>query len=59
MSRMAEVTVQAKALNYLKKQYKRKARGGNIFAQAEVRTKKEYGSKRADGLLAYKHWLTF
>lgn len=54
---MAETTVQTKALAYLKKQYKNKARRGKIFAQAEVRTKKEHGSKRADGLLAYKHWL--
>ena len=57
MSRMAETTVQGIALSYLEKRYRRRARRGRIFAEPEVRTKKEHGSKRADGLLAFKHWL--
>lgn len=57
MSRLAESTVQTIAIKYLEKQYKRRARRGRIFAEPEVRTKKEHGSKRADGLLAFRHWL--
>lgn len=57
MSRMAETSVQAKALDYLSDRYRGRAKGGKLFAQAEVRTKREHGSKRADGLLAFKHWL--
>ena len=29
----------------------------SFFAKEEVRTKKEYGAKRADGLLVFRHWL--
>lgn len=57
MSRLAETTVQIKALEYLEARYRRKAKRGRIFAQPEVRTKRAHGSKRADGLIAFRHWL--
>ncbi len=55
--RLSEKIVQEKALKYLRKRYRIEARRGRIFAKAEVRTRKEYGGKRADGLLAYRSWL--
>ncbi|MFK7933545.1 MAG: hypothetical protein AB8G22_08540 [Saprospiraceae bacterium] len=57
MPRLAEITVQKVALEYLKKRYRRRAWMRKIFAKIEVSTKKEFGSKRADGLLAFRHWL--
>lgn len=57
MSRLVETTVQAEAIKYLVKRYRPQGRKRKIFAQAEVRTKKKHGSKRADGLLAFRHWL--
>lgn len=57
MPRLAEITVQKVALEYLRKRYKRRMWFRKIYAQIEVRTKKEFGNKRADGLLAFKHWL--
>ena len=36
--------------------YQRKARG-RVYSQLEVRTKKEHGSKRADGFLAFRNWV--
>lgn len=55
--RLSEKIVQEKAINYLRKVYRLEARMGKIFAKAEVRTRREYGGKRADGLLAYRSWL--
>lgn len=57
MSRLSEVTVQVHAQEFLEKRFRKKARKGKLFSQLEVRTKKDYGNKRADGLLAFKHWL--
>ena len=56
MPALTERVVQKTALQYLKRRYSPRARG-RIFARMEVRTKKQFGAKRADGLLAYKHWL--
>lgn len=55
--RLSEKIVQEKAIKYLRKRYRGKARMGKVFAKAEVRTRQRYGGKRADGLLAYKSWL--
>lgn len=52
--RLIERTVQNKAQDYLKKYYQIKHNQKHIFSNIEERTKKEYGMKRADGLLAYK-----
>jgi len=57
MARLAEITVQKIALEYLRKRCKRRWWIGKIYAQIEARTKRKFGSKRADGLLAFKHWL--
>ncbi len=57
MSRLSEKKVQDRALAYLRRLYRLRARRGRIFAQTEVRTRREYGGKRADGLLAYRSWL--
>lgn len=57
MPRLAESTVQRVALEHLQQYYNRRAWMRKIFAQIEMRTKKEYGSKRADGLIAFRHWL--
>ena len=56
MPALAERTVQEIALNHLRAHYARRARG-RMFSKMEVRTKKKYGGKRADGLIAYKHWV--
>ena len=56
MPSLAEKTVQQIALDHLKDYYGRRARG-RMFARMEVRTRKKYGGKRADGLIAYKHWI--
>lgn len=55
MDRMIESTVQARALDFLHDYYSNRG-SGRIFKKKEVRTKKEYGGKRADGLLVYKGW---
>lgn len=52
--RLEEIVVQKKAQAYLEQYYKIKHAQRNIFSNIEERTKKEYGMKRADGLLAYK-----
>ncbi len=44
-------------MQYLRRTYRARARRGRVFAKMEVRTRKEYGGKRADGLLAYRSWL--
>ena len=56
MTKLSERIVQVEALQYLRNRYRRGARGGKIFAQTEVRTRKEYGGKRADGLIVFRHW---
>ncbi len=57
MSRLSEQTVQDKALQFLSDYYGAGRRRRHFFAQREMRTKKKYGSKRADGLIAFRHWL--
>ncbi len=56
MTRLTENKVQTHAMAFLRKKYRRRAKRKSLFAKEEVRTKKTYGSKRADGLLAFKHW---
>lgn len=51
---LLEITVQKAAQEYLESYYKWRARRSRLWSKIEVRTKKEYGSKRADGLLAYR-----
>lgn len=58
MAQLAETTVQNTAVDFLKNYYGGLFNGRKLFAQTEVRTKQKYGGKRADGLLAFKHWLT-
>lgn len=53
-NRLEEITVQKKAQAYLEQYYKIKHGQRHIFSNIEERTKKKYGMKRADGLLAYK-----
>lgn len=55
--RLSEKIVQERALRYLRKKYRLKANRGRVFAKMEVKTRKKYGGKRADGLLAYRSWL--
>ncbi len=57
MKRLSESFVQNSSLAYLLKANKFKSTNGKFFAKKEVRTKRKYGSKRADGLLAYRHWI--
>ena len=57
MTLILERKVQEVTQEFLRKKYRRKARGNRIFSQIEMRTKKKYGSKRADGFLAFRHWL--
>ncbi len=51
--RLIERTVQEIAQNYLENYYRRWGRS-HIYSNLEERTKKKYGMKRADGLLAYR-----
>ena len=55
---LLEITVQREALGYLEGYYKWRARRSRIWSKIEVRTRKKYGGKRADGLLAYKRRIT-
>lgn len=57
MPLVLERTVQNATQKFLEKKYSRKAKGKRIFSQTEMRTKQKYGSKRADGFLAFKHLL--
>jgi len=54
---LTEQVVQSCAQSFLEKRYRNKAWGKRLFSQLEVRTRKQYGSKRADGLLAFKHFI--
>ncbi len=56
MAGLSEQYVQERALKYLEKRYRRKRRSKALFAKMEVKTKKTYGSKRADGLIAFRHF---
>jgi len=57
MALILERKVQEVTQEYLRKKYRRKASGNRIFSQIEMRTKKKYGGKRADGFLAFRHLL--
>lgn len=57
MSRLSEQIVQETAQAFLYHRYRKKARRGKIFSKLEVRTRKKYGGKRADGLLAFNHYI--
>lgn len=57
MAKLLEITVQETAVKYLEKKYYRRKTRGKMFADIELRTRRKYGGKRADGLLAFKHWL--
>ncbi|BDS15462.1 hypothetical protein [Aureispira anguillae] len=52
--RLEEIVVQKKAQAYLEQYYKIKHGQRHFYSNIEERTKKKYGMKRADGLLAYK-----
>lgn len=52
--RLIELTVQKRAQDYLENYYKLKRKPDVLYSKIEERTKKKYGMKRADGLLAYK-----
>lgn len=52
--RLIERTVQEAAQRYLENYYKMNRRPSQMYSNLEERTKKKYGMKRADGLLAYK-----
>ena len=43
--------------DFLEKKYRRRAIGKRIFSQKEMPTKTKYGRKRADGFLAFRHFL--
>ncbi|MFT5384636.1 MAG: hypothetical protein ACI81W_002037 [Saprospiraceae bacterium] len=57
MSNLSEKVVQETAQAFLYHRYRKKARGGKIFSKMEARTRREYGGKRADGLLAFQHYI--
>lgn len=52
--RLTELVVQQKAQAYLEQYYKIRHGKKHFYSNLEERTKKKYGMKRADGLLAYK-----
>jgi hypothetical protein len=54
MARLIERTVQETAQKYLENYYRRKAKRKRLYSKIEVRTRKEYGGFRADGLLVFK-----
>ena len=54
MAKLLERTVQKRALDYLANYYKKKAKRRRLFDKMEVRTKRRYGGKRADGFVAFK-----
>lgn len=57
MTLILERTVQNKAQDFLEKKYRRKARSKRLYSKTEMPTKKKYGSKRADGFIAFRHFL--
>lgn len=57
MANLSEKIVQETAQAFLYHRYRKKARKGRIFSKLEARTRQKYGGKRADGLLAFQHWL--
>lgn len=57
MPLILERTVQNEAQKFLEKKYKRKAKRNRIFSKTEMPTKAKYGRKRADGFLAFQHFI--
>ena len=53
---LLEKTVQKEALIHLEKHYRKKAKRGLIFSRLELGIKREYGGKRADGVIAFRHY---
>ena len=56
-SPLSERIVQTSAQDFLTRRYRRRAKGGRLFSRIEVRTRRKYGGRRADGLLAFRHWV--
>lgn len=54
---LSEQKVQRAAQSLLHRRYAGRSWGKRIFSKMEVRTKRQYGGKRADGLLAFRHIL--
>jgi hypothetical protein len=57
MANLSEKIVQDTAQTFLYNWYRKKARKGLVFSRTEVRTRQKFGGKRADGLLAFQHYL--
>ena len=59
MSGLSEQYVQRKAQAYLERRYR--TWGKALFSKMEVKTKKAFGGKRADGLIAFRRliWGTY
>jgi len=57
MANLSEKIIQDTAQAFLYKRYYNKARKGRVFSRTEVRTRQKFGGKRADGLLAFQHYL--
>ena len=57
MANLSEKVVQATAQAFLYDKYRKKARKGRLFSRTEVRTRQKFGGNRADGLLAFQHYL--
>ncbi|MFK8103365.1 MAG: hypothetical protein AB8G15_12605 [Saprospiraceae bacterium] len=53
---LLESTVQKEALRYLEKHYRKRAKRSIVFSRIEVGTKQQYGGKRADGVIAFRHY---
>ena len=53
-----EKTVQKRAICFLENYYNNRFINRKIFAAKEVRTKRIFGGKRADGLLAFQSWFS-
>ncbi len=58
MTALSESRVQAYALDFLERYYRRRARRGRVAALAEARVCVRGRHGRADGLLVWRHWLT-
>ena len=57
MANLSEKVVQDTAQAFLYHKYRKKARKGRLFSRTEVRTRQKFGGKRADGLVAFQHFL--
>jgi len=57
MANLSERVVQETAQHFLYHRYRKKAKAGKVFSKLEARTRQKYGGKRADGLLAFRHFL--